>query len=69
MGVTFTLLRAGADINTDVGTGDVEYNALIGAIIGENADAVELLIRNGADVNFQDSKNFTPAYHAAVVNI
>ena len=63
------LLRAGADINTDVGTGDVETNALIGAIVGENADAVELLIRNGADVNFQDSKNFTPAYHAAVVNI
>jgi len=57
------LLSAGASVNVEVGlTG---YSPLYSAINAGHLDAVELLIKHGADINFRNPVGGTPLHDAA----
>lgn len=58
-------VKRGADVNFVKQQGWVKINLLITAVNKKNADAVNILLQNGADVNWEDGFNSTALMYAA----
>ena len=58
-------VNKGADVNFVKQQGWVKINLLITAVNKKNVDAVTVLLRHGADVNWEDGFNTTALMYAA----
>ncbi len=58
-------VKKGADVNFVKQQGWMKVNLLITAVNKKNADAVNILLQHGADVNWEDGFNTTALMYAA----
>jgi ankyrin repeat protein len=63
--VTRTLIELGAKVDPGDGRSD---SPLVNAVLANHVEFVQLLIRNGADVNRIDERGMTPLMYAAVTD-
>lgn len=57
-------IKRGADVNLIIKTGIVETNLIVAAVYNKNAEVLDLLLRNGGDVDLDDGFGATPLMYA-----